>query len=108
MRQYRLRCLPGIVVFSCFEMSESKPFCVFCKKKSDPLNSFSKDIFTKCQAILKIRKENDLSMSDVKLTEQTSSASKYHSKCYRAFSALSKNYREKKENDSSETLNVPR
>lgn len=82
---------------------EIKPFCVFCFKKSPPLTTFSKSLLEKCKNILKIRKNNDLSMKDAKVPVEINNVQKYHLKCYRLFTALPKKYRS---NVSSETSSI--
>lgn len=90
------------------KMTDPKHFCVICSKKSEQLISSTSDTLNECQTVWKIRKENDLSMSDVRLPENISFASKYHSKCYRQFTTLSKKYRKPKEIDFSETSDLPK
>ncbi|KAK9877370.1 hypothetical protein WA026_017766 [Henosepilachna vigintioctopunctata] len=67
---------------------EIKPCCVFCFKRSEPSKTFPDDISKKCNEILVIRKEYKLSMSDAKVPKECNDYQKYHSKCYKTFSAL--------------------
>lgn len=70
-----------------------KPICVFCFKKSEPLHLFAPSYLEKYKNILEIRKNNDLSMKDTKVPVEINDFQKYHSKCYRQFTALPKKYR---------------
>lgn len=72
---------------------KSKPFCVFCLKKSDPLNEFSKTFLEKCKIIFDIRKKNKLSMKETNIPMEVNKVQKYHSICFKKFSALPKKHR---------------
>lgn len=49
---------------------EIKPVCLTCFKKNDTFITFCDNILLKCNNILVIRKGNDLSMSNAKLTKE--------------------------------------
>lgn len=81
-------------------MTSVKPFCVFCNKKTEKLIIFTADIMQKCKNILEIRQANDLIMSDAKVPSELNDFQQYHSKCYRAFTALPPKYRKSMESTS--------
>lgn len=92
-------------------MAAPKPFCVICLKKSESVKLFAIEQLAKCRKVLEIREKIKLSMHDVKLPNEVSSTSGYHSQCYRVFTALPKKYRgatEARENVSLETSNLSR
>lgn len=74
-------------------MSNVHPFCVFCSKKSGKLNLFDAAKLKKCIAVLKIRKDADLTFSKVVLPEQPNSFQQYHSQCHNRFTALPPKHR---------------
>lgn len=88
--QFRLR---GIRTCSVKMSAKAKPFCVFCLKKNEPLLPFISSYIEKCKNILEIRQKHNLCMKDAKVPVEVSELQKYHSKCYRQFTALSKRYR---------------
>lgn len=85
-------------------MTSVKAFCVFCNKKSEKLNIFTADTLLKCKNTLKIRQDYNLTMSDIKVPPEANNIQQYHSKCYRAFTALSRKYRKKIESISNPTI----
>lgn len=74
-------------------MASIQPFCVFCSKKTEKLNIFTAETMEKCKFILEIRKENNLAMSNAKVPNNISDFQRYHSRCYRTFTALPPKYR---------------
>lgn len=74
-------------------MSNVKPFCVICKRKSDKLKCFEEKTLCKCREILKIRQDNKLTYCDVVVPKEVNEFQKYHTDCYRRFTALPQKYR---------------
>jgi len=70
----------------------SVPVCTFCAKSNNNLNKFTDATLQKCLNILKVYKDNNLSLKDVTLPSEVNDQ-KYHSKCYRRFTAVPRNYR---------------
>ncbi|XP_050296902.1 uncharacterized protein LOC126736544 isoform X2 [Anthonomus grandis grandis] len=58
-------------------MSNVKPFCVICKRKSDKLKCFEEKILCKCREILKIRQDNKLTYCDVVVPKEVNEFQKY-------------------------------
>ncbi|XP_067634816.1 uncharacterized protein [Eurosta solidaginis] len=69
-------------------MSNVHPFCVYWSKKSGKLHLFDAAKLNKCLSILKIRKDGDLTFSNVVLPEQPNNFQRYHSQCHNRFTAL--------------------
>ncbi|XP_036317363.1 uncharacterized protein LOC118732340 [Rhagoletis pomonella] len=85
-------------------MSNVHPFCVYCSKKSGKLHLFDAAKLNKCLSILKIRKDGDLTFSNVVLPEQPNNFQRYHSQCHNRFTALppkQRGYDPKKQASSS-------
>ena len=61
---------------------------------------FNSEKLDKCKIILKIRKENNLRLSDRIVPDTADNDHGYHITCYRRFTALSENHR--KSNDKIE------
>jgi hypothetical protein len=81
-------------------MAQVKPFCVFCKKRTEKLIIFTDEAVNKCKNILEIRQNNKLAMSDAIVPSEINDFQRYHSKCYRLFTALPTKYRQRNESTS--------
>ena len=77
-------------------MFNVKPFCVFYLKNNGSLIHFTDASLKKCNEILITRKNNNLSLNNVKLSTIVNDHEKYHSKCYRLFTALPLKHRTSK------------
>ncbi|XP_067614656.1 uncharacterized protein [Eurosta solidaginis] len=78
-------------------MSKVQRFCGFCLQKSGNLINFNETNLLKCNDILSVRKENNLSSKNVVLPKQINDFELYHAKCYRTLTALPPKYRKREE-----------
>ncbi|KAL7307582.1 hypothetical protein TKK_0000273 [Trichogramma kaykai] len=76
----------------------SKPICIFCGKSASKLHKFDDEQLKKCQEILDIRKKCNLKYSEVSVPSTVNSSKRYHSNCYKKFTALNSKYERKCKN----------
>lgn len=74
-------------------MSYVQPFCIICRKSNGKLKTFEEKILCKCAEISKIRQDNNLIISEVVVPKEVNELQRYHTFCYRRFTALPKKYR---------------
>ena len=74
-------------------MASVKPICVFCLKDTKHLIKFNDESLKKCTAVLRVRKDNNLSLQKIILPNKVTECELYHAKCYKLFTALPPKYR---------------
>lgn len=72
------------------------------------MKNFTETTLSKCQSVVKIRQENNLVSSDIVVPTKINEFQKYHTDCYRRFTALSPNYRVSASNPTVEMPSTSR